>query len=81
LRWRSVSLTRTEKKGRQLKNKLIDQIRDSIDEYATAPVIPAFTLTRGHLDDCTHFSQCWLDPSVLTLLNYGEVFLINRPRH
>lgn len=30
---KQVSLTRTEKKGRQLKNKLIEQIRDSIDEY------------------------------------------------
>ena len=29
---KQVSLTRTEKKGRQLKNKLIEQIRDSIDE-------------------------------------------------
>jgi len=32
----AVSLTRTEKKGQQLKNKLIDQIRDSIDECAAA---------------------------------------------
>ena len=28
----AVSLTRTEKKGRQLKNKLIDDIRGSVDE-------------------------------------------------
>ena len=34
----SVSLTRTEKKGRQLKNKLIEQIRDSMHEYAASLV-------------------------------------------
>ena len=36
----AVSLTRTEKKGQQLKNKLIDQIRDSIDECAAASAAP-----------------------------------------
>jgi hypothetical protein len=36
----TVSLTRTEKKGRQLKNKLIEQIRDSIDECVCLPLAP-----------------------------------------